>query len=652
MSHRAEGQHARRSSWTAALPVARVAWATLLISAVVVIVAAVFLRPYVEDRARLPNGVDTPGYVNRTLLVYEAGLNQLTPFGERPGHPIVTSVLRDVAGGAPLDLARVWPAIFAASIGLAAAALGAGVAAERRWVGAALGIGLAASPFVALTAIGYASNLMMDVFAVAAVALAVRVRSGGKGAVGLAALIGASAITHWLFAILLVALLGAYAAGVVLVTWLRRRSDGSSNRSWKDPRRLLLAVGLGSLVGVMLLLASPERPDHVPSAKQNAEGKIETRLPEMMLEVTIPLAAVGAVLMFLAPTPARRRVAPPLALWALAAPAGLIAWKAFDMTVPHRNVPFALGVPALIVLGAAATRSWTDVMAPRPGRRTWVIAGAIVSAALVLGAATWLTVRGAETWTKPRAAFTEEQLAQASILTAYLATIPPDTPIVVPMGSGLWRPVRALMVTLPAERYLDVKVWRADFFGDAARFRRRLAKKFPPDTVAVYLAGYSAQIPLPGTKLGPGVRLLAGPPPGSDALEPTAPAAMTSRPGELIRLTIASLATLVLLGLGWAILLTGFAAFVVVCLSPAFGAAALALGGLLAGRLGVPLGPGGGTIVALSIGVLGWLAALLGARRTSPDEDVDREPEIPSPLPILGRERGRHLAGERRVPGE
>jgi hypothetical protein len=641
MSPASAGTHARRSPETRALQAGRIAWAALLVGAIVVIVSAVYLRPFLEQPERFPHGVDTPGYVTRSRLVYEEGLNALTRFGERPGHPIVTSVLRDVTGGAPLDLARMWPAMFAVAIGLAAAALGAGVAGERRWVGAALGAGLAASPFVALTAIGYASNVLLDAFAVAAVALVVRVRSGGRGVAGLVLLLGAAVIAHWLFAILLFALLAAYAAGVVLVTWFRRRSDGA----WRDPRRLVVAVGLGALLGLVLLLASPERPDHAPSPKQGAAGKIATRLPPMSLGVTLPLAGIGAAVMWLSRRPVTRRVEVPLAMWALAAPVGLIAWKAFDMTIPHRTVPFALGVPALIVLGAAATRSWTDAMAPRPERRRWVLAGAIMSAVLVLAAATWLTLRGADTWLQPRAAFTQEQFAQASILTAYLETLPPDTPIVIPMGSGLWRPVRPLMVTLPAERFLDVRSWRADFFGNNARFRRRLAAEFPANTVAVYLAGYSAQTPLEGIRLGPGVRLLAGPRPHAD---PSVTPATKSRPGELIRLTGTSIVTLLLLGLGWAIVLTGLPMFAVVCLSPVVGLAALSVGGLVAGRLGFPLGEGGGVLVALAVGLLGWLAALIGSRRRSPAPE--REPETASPVPIEAG--GRHLAGKRRVRGQ
>ncbi|HEX5938029.1 MAG TPA: hypothetical protein VFZ75_10125 [Actinomycetota bacterium] len=627
---------ARPAAWT-------MAWAAFLILVVVAIVAGVYLRPYLENPRRLPQGVDTPGYVFRSQLVSQDGLNALTGLGERPAHPIVTSVLRDVTGGEGLDLARVWPAIFAVAMGLAAAALGAGVAEERRWVGAALGVGLAASPFVALTAIGYASNLFLDVLAVAAVAVAVRIRSGGRGTVALALLLGAAAIAHWLFAILIVLLLVVYAAGVAVATWLRRRSGVD----WRHVRRLALGVGLGALLGLLLVLASPERPDKIPSSRQKAAGKIATRLPTMALGVTIPLAAVGGAVMWTSRRPPTRGVLPPLALWALAAPAGLIAWKVFDMTIPHRIVPFALGVPFLIVLGASATRSWTDAMSSRPERRTWVLVGAVASSVLVVASASWLAIRGADTFSEPRTAFRPEQLEQAAILAAYLETTPPGTPVVIPMTSAVWRPVYALMITLPPDRYLDVRPWRKSFLGDRTRFLERLRTRFPDGAVAAYLAGYANQPGLGGTRLGPGVALIAGPRPGTAAIVgvPTLGPA-----GELVRLTLTSVATLLLVGLGWAILLTGFPAFAAVCIAPAIGTAMLAFGGFVAGRLGFPLGQGGGVIVAVAIGMAGWVGAFVLSRRSPPA--VEPETAIASPAPVLAREGGRHLAGERGVRSE
>jgi hypothetical protein len=267
-----------------------------------------------------------------------------------------------------------------------------------------------------------------------------------------------------------------------------------------------------------------------------------------------------------------------------------------------------------------------------------------VSAVLVLAATAWLARAGAETWSEQRAGFTPAQAAQASILAAYLETVPPETLVIVPVRPGVWRPLRALQVTLPVQRFLFTKTWRVDFFGETGRFKRRLASKYPAGTIAVQLAGYSDQALLAGTELGPGVSLIVGPkPPGRLAAAPIEPV----DPGELVRLTAVSVVTLLIVGLGWILAMTGLPTFAAVCLSPAIGMAVLAIGGLFAGRLGMPLGRGGGVITALAIGLLGWLAFAVSSRFGASNGDDDAVLSSPATVGSTdtGR-RGRHVAGE------
>ena len=245
------------------------------------------------------------------------------------------------------------------------------------------------------------------------------------------------------------------------------------------PRRLILGIGLGAVLGALLLFVSPERPDKVPTgARQDTTAKIQARLPEMALRVTIPLAAAGGSVMWASRRPTTRRVLPPLAMWAAVAPAGLLAWKLFDVAVPYRIVPFALGVPIAIVLGAAATGR---------GPTRWRLAPTATDGC------GRVRPRARSSCSRPprgspsaardldgaRGGVHPEQYEQAATLAAYLETAPPNTRVVVPMAPGVFRPIRALMITLPVDRYLHVKVWRRNFFGDRALFHERLKQKFP-----------------------------------------------------------------------------------------------------------------------------------------------------------------------------
>jgi hypothetical protein len=78
------------------------------------------------------------------------------------------------------------------------------------------------------------------------------------------------------------------------------------------------------------------------------------------------------------------------------------------------------------------------------------------------------------------------------------------------------------------------------------------------------------------------------------------------------------------------------------------GTAMVSLGGFVAGRLGMPLGGGGGVLVAMGVGLLGWLAVLIGSRRPAEPDEPEPEPSTEEglPLPFLSRRGGRHLAGE------
>jgi hypothetical protein len=80
--------------------------------------------------------------------------------------------------------------------------------------------------------------------------------------------------------------------------------------------------------------------------------------------------------------------------------------------------------------------------------------------------------------------------------------------------------------------------------------------------------------------------------------------------------------------------------------------AVLAIGGLAVGRLGLPLGRGGGVLTALSIGLIGWIAFAVRSGSSSRAEDghaVDAARSMAILRPTDDGKGGRHVAGKRRV---
>lgn len=581
---------------------ARIAATPLALIVPTVVVAGLYLRPFLADPTALPFGVDTPGYIVRARMVHELGLSALTPFGERPGAPIVTSVLRDLTGGSPLDLARSAPAVFSVLIGLAAVALGAGAAGERATVAVAVGVGVGASAFVALTAMGNASNLVFDAFAVAAVATWVAVSLGRAGAATVVLLVAAAAVTHWLFAL---GLIGLLSLDTVVLIVLRRRPAATPAVRGASPMRLASIVMAAVLAGGAMMLLAPQLPSRAlpESLPNDARGKIERRLPPMALPITLPLAAAGAAATIVVGGAKRSRTAPPLVLWAAAAPAGLVAWYALDINAPpYRSAASALGIPALIVLGAGALWSWSTARRSR--------LGIVVGIVLVAVSAGWLLEGGTGVWSRGRSSVTPGQLSEAFVLEAYVGRLRPGTRIVIPVDPDRVRPLRPLQLGLDPGRYASVVAFPADLRDGRRALLREVDRRFPPSTVVVYLAALHRQRAPAGTGLGPGVVLLAGPPP--PAISPAVSTATTA--WELTRVTAGSLVVLFVTGIGWTYALTRFDALATTALAPAIGASAIVVAGVVWGRLSLPLGNGGGTGMAVGIAACGLVAAVFARR--------------------------------------
>jgi hypothetical protein len=110
-------------------------------------------------------------------------------------------------------------------------------------------------------------------------------------------------------------------------------------------------------------------------------------------------------------------------------------------------------------------------------------------------------------------------------------------------------------------------------------------------------------------ELAPGVEVLAGPP-RPPSFAPPAP----FRVGwtELLVAIALALVVLTAVGGGWVRSVLDVSWMAAFGLAPAFGVAAIVLGGTAASRLGLPLGSGGGWLIVLATAASGWIVLALG----------------------------------------
>jgi hypothetical protein len=101
--------------------------------------------------------------------------------------------------------------------------------------------------------------------------------------------------------------------------------------------------------------------------------------------------------------------------------------------------------------------------------------------------------------------------------------------------------------------------------------------------------------------------------------------------GTLSGWTAGVLALLFVAGLGWSAALTATGWWARAALAPAFGVAALVLGGLVGSRLGAGLLGSSGTVVAAVTAALGWVA--FGIRAWRPWSFLRRRRPPPEPKP-------------------
>jgi hypothetical protein len=129
------------------------------------------------------------------------------------------------------------------------------------------------------------------------------------------------------------------------------------------------------------------------------------------------------------------------------------------------------------------------------------------------------------------------------------------------------------------------------------------------EPIVLFLSAYNEGQPAPpGPEVQPGVFVVQGP-------SRVVASAASARTGDIVIDAFALAALLAMVGIGWSVALAPGNLLARTGLAMAFGSAALAVAGTVAGRLGVPLQGASGTALVLAVAVGGWVVKFSGHRR-------------------------------------
>ena len=598
-------------------------------------VTVLLLLPY-GNREDPGLSYDTPYYVWRTRAVATGGVDVLTtiPTGavpERPGVPVLGSLLGAVTGTDALTFTVVLRAIAAVAIGLAAGAMAVEALREPRWAFAAFVVGLGASAAVVGTAVGSLDQLLADVLLVAAAAVAPLVAAGRTGTLALGVLFAAAAATHWVFAGLFLLLL----AGVALALLPGSLTSHRAGAAWTaTPSGRLLRAALVAVAAAMVTLAIlPALPHRLPPAIGDRGNLL--RLDAYELALVLPLAALGFVLTFRRSDGSRRAALTLLGLWAATVPLAMVVSAVLPTPIKlFRVAPFALGIPALVTL-------FLVTIAKEAGSRLGR-AGAVLGAVVLAGGLFWASGSSVSSFDEAAAASITERLTQARTAGRYLdgvsragrpvifvtegnprlldrvvrSAVPPDliadTWVFVGRPSDLATAGPVDDPSRPRLTEIAQKWWAAAWPDPSQVFARE------PLVIRIGPAGRTDVGEEGAIELAPGVEVVRGPPPAA-SFAPPAPFRATWT--ELLVATGLALVVLIVVGGGWTLSMLEVSRLAAFGLAPAFGIAALILGGTVASRLGLSLARPGGSLIVLATGGVGWLVFALArtasAGRTS-----------------------------------
>jgi hypothetical protein len=611
------------------------------------LVMASFLWIYPVRSLEVPLGWDTSEYLWRTAVTQEVGvaeLDQSVPLGVqsktgRPAFPVILSILSSLGGVTALRLSAVLPMVLAAAIGLAAGAFVGSIRRGPSWEAALAALLVGLSPFVIrlMAPEAYFDNLLAAaVFMTAAIATGVAVEDR-RAVIPAILLFSAAGIVHWTFLQYMAAVL-LLAGGLLLPwSWARWRSGDLGLLQTPSARIGQVLLGGGALAGAMIYgVVGDELPNPRVSASEFAR-KLRRDVWKYRFPIALPLAGLGLGALAAEArrgdgTGARKWFALAFLLaWCGVAAAGFIAHVVFGMAIPsHRFLAFALSVP---MLGAWAV-IWLARLAGRRARPLGVIVGVV----FVLG-----TGYLAETvWTTTKPWMDPVKMRDASNAASYLdaAGVSTERPVVFIVSGRDWNyaglMVHMIRAALPVDRVDDAYLYvgspgrylaRRPEDSRVSRFYfQRMESTYEQQPVAVMPASFNEVnyaywiADHPETVLAARVSVIKGPeprtpvPPGEVPIGPFSPV-------TLGLLAVGSLGALGLAGLGWTLALLGrwLRRVEIVAAAPAVGIGALAVGGIVADRLGVRLVGWAAVLTATLITITGWAVFALTRRAKGRD---------------------------------
>jgi hypothetical protein len=620
-----------------------------------ILVGLVYAWSLVTRGFSAPVGYDTPKYLWRTNLVAAKGIAALAgsappPFqvnADRPGLPTLWSVLSSWLHVSPVRIGIVFPVAMAICIGLAAAAVaGAGLRLPR-WAAPVFVLAAGASINVSrMAAPGYDDNLLVTVVVLAAAVLAVMASEGAPASAGAVGLLVTGFLIHWLFALLVAALIGAVAVLLLPQSLRDRRSGTRPVRTASGRLGVILgsAAALGAAALVSLAAGQPRSPK-LPG--ESFTLKLSRDVPRYGVPALVPGMTLGAAASVRAPEPRRRGMAALMVLWAATAGVAVLM-LALGAPVPaHRFLAFALGMPLLFATGvvtvAALLRSRGGGIGP--------VAGAVAAVAMLAGS-TIVAFRG---WDGAKPWMLRPEVEQAATAGSYLERYGDHRPVVFVVhqrGSPLSNTSLAFHVIrsgLPATVIEQTYVYLGDpdlllrgeatldpripSFDQASKthfgsVRAVLPRRPIVLVLQAFHRDYRAIMKThPGWEISAGIAVAQGPrPTGIRPVDGPPPPVSAPRMALLVAAFVLALAAT---GGGWAVALVPGSNRDRMALAPAMGIAAIVLPGVAAGRFGFGAGSGMVSGAVAAFGLAGWALAFVQRGRFRPPARSQPEREHP-----------------------